>query len=41
MRIWLDTADIDDIREASKLGVISGITTNPSLAAKAGHSDLK
>ena len=41
MRIWLDTADIGEIREASRLGVVSGITTNPSLAAKAGHSDLK
>jgi len=41
MRIWLDTADIKEIREASRLGVVSGVTTNPSLAAKAGHSDLK
>ncbi len=41
MRIWLDTADIGEIREASKLGVVSGVTTNPTLAAKAGHLDLR
>jgi transaldolase len=41
MQIWLDTADIEEIREASKFGVISGVTTNPSLAAKAGHLDLR
>ena len=36
MRIFLDTADIDEIRQAARLGVISGVTTNPSLASKAG-----
>ena len=41
MQIWLDTADIEEIRETVKYGVISGITTNPSLAAKAGHLDLR
>lgn len=41
MQIWLDTADIGEIREASRLGVVSGITTNPSLAAKSGHFDLR
>ena len=41
MQIWLDTADIEEIREAARLGVVSGITTNPSLAAKAGHLDLR
>ncbi len=34
MRIFLDTANIDEIRRAAKMGVISGITTNPSLVAK-------
>lgn len=34
MKIYLDTANIDEIREAVQWGVISGITTNPSLAAK-------
>lgn len=41
MRLWLDTADIDEIWQASRLGVVSGVTTNPSLAAKAGAADLK
>ncbi|MEE8346786.1 MAG: fructose-6-phosphate aldolase [Dehalococcoidia bacterium] len=35
MKIWLDTADVEEIRAASRFGVISGITTNPSLWAKA------
>ena len=36
MKIFLDTANIDDIRTAAKLGVVAGITTNPSLLAKEG-----
>jgi transaldolase len=34
MHIFLDTANIEEIREAAKLGVISGVTTNPTLMAK-------
>ncbi|MBW6463697.1 MAG: fructose-6-phosphate aldolase [Dethiobacteria bacterium] len=34
MKLYLDTANIDEIREATQWGVISGVTTNPSLAAK-------
>lgn len=34
MQIFLDTANIDEIREAASWGVISGVTTNPSLVAK-------
>lgn len=34
MEIFLDTANIEDIREINSLGVISGVTTNPSLIAK-------
>ena len=34
MRIFLDTANIDQIRQAARLGVVSGITTNPSLMSK-------
>jgi len=34
MRMFLDTANIDEIREAAKLGVLSGVTTNPTLMAK-------
>jgi transaldolase len=35
MQLWLDTADVEEIRAASRFGVISGVTTNPSLWAKA------
>jgi transaldolase len=41
MEIFLDTANIEEIREAAKLGVISGVTTNPSLMMRAGRSDYK
>ena len=34
MRLFLDTANIEEIREAVKLGVLSGVTTNPTLMAK-------
>lgn len=40
MKIFLDTADIDEIRRATEAGLIDGITTNPSLMAKsAGDAD--
>ena len=35
MRLFLDTANIEEIKQAAKLGVISGITTNPSLISQA------
>ena len=35
MKLWLDTASIDEIRAAARFGVVSGVTTNPSLWAKA------
>ena len=41
MRIFLDTANIDEIRQAAKLGIISGVTTNPSLVAKENSSNLR
>ena len=34
MKIYLDTANVEEIREAAGWGVLSGVTTNPSLAAK-------
>ncbi|MBC7344475.1 MAG: fructose-6-phosphate aldolase [Clostridia bacterium] len=34
MRLFLDTASVDEIRAAADLGVISGVTTNPSLMAR-------
>lgn len=37
MKIFLDTANIEHIREANDLGVIDGITTNPSLIAREGR----
>ena len=41
MRIFLDTANIDQIRQAAKLGIISGVTTNPSLVSKEGRADYE
>lgn len=37
MKIFIDTANIEEIREANSLGVICGVTTNPSLIAKEGR----
>jgi transaldolase len=36
MKIFIDTAMVDEIREANRLGLIDGVTTNPSLVARAG-----
>lgn len=41
MRIFLDTANIEHIRHAAKLGIITGVTTNPSLVAKEGAVDFR
>ena len=37
MKLFIDTANTDEIREANELGVICGVTTNPSLIAKEGR----
>lgn len=37
MKLFIDTANVDEIRQASELGVICGVTTNPSLIAKEGR----
>lgn len=37
MKLFIDTANIDEIREVNEWGVISGVTTNPSLIAKEGR----
>ena len=37
MKIFLDTANVDEIRAAQDLGVLDGVTTNPSHAAKTGR----
>ena len=34
MKLFLDTANIDEIREINRWGVLGGVTTNPSLVAK-------
>jgi transaldolase len=39
VKLFLDTANIQEIREGARLGVISGVTTNPSLAASQGIGD--
>ena len=37
MRFFIDTANVEDIRKANDMGVICGVTTNPSLIAKSGR----
>src|ERR1700749_4927827 len=37
MKIFLDTADLKEIREYAATGLVDGVTTNPSLAAKTGR----
>src|SRR3989338_7410612 len=37
MKLFIDTANIDEIKEANALGIIDGVTTNPSLIAKEGR----
>jgi len=41
MDIFLDTAKLDEIRETVKMGLISGVTTNPSLMMQAGRGDYR
>jgi transaldolase len=41
MRLFLDTANIEHIRHGVRLGVITGVTTNPSLVSKEGKVDFK
>ncbi|TLY13954.1 MAG: fructose-6-phosphate aldolase [Nitrospirae bacterium] len=38
MKLYLDTASVKEIQEAASLGVLDGVTTNPSLVAKEGRS---
>lgn len=38
MKLFLDTANIDEIKEANDMGVIAGVTTNPSIIAKEGRN---
>jgi transaldolase len=44
MKFFIDTANIDEIREANALGILDGVTTNPSLVAREGkefHARLR
>jgi transaldolase len=41
MRIFLDTANIEQIKQAAGLGIIGGVTTNPSLLAKESTADYE
>jgi len=41
MRIFIDTANLKEIKEAADMGLLDGVTTNPSLVAKEGYKDFK
>ncbi len=41
MKFFIDTADLNEIEEANDLGVLDGVTTNPSLCMKVGVKDFE
>lgn len=41
MKFFIDTADVKEIREANALGVLDGVTTNPTLIAKSGRNFIE
>ena len=41
MKIFMDTADVNEIKQAVDMGMVDGVTTNPSLLAKAGRPTVK
>jgi transaldolase len=41
MKIFIDTANLNEIKEAASFGILDGVTTNPSLMAKEGHKDAR
>ena len=41
MKFFIDTANIEQIRQAENLGILDGVTTNPSLMAKEGITGKK
>ncbi len=41
MKFFIDTANLNEIREATELGLIDGVTTNPTLVSKEGNVDFK
>ncbi|MDX9689143.1 MAG: fructose-6-phosphate aldolase [Proteobacteria bacterium] len=40
MKFFVDTADLKEIKELAETGLLDGVTTNPSLVAKSGHSNF-
>ena len=40
MRLFVDTANLAEIKEAASLGIVAGVTTNPSLLAKEGNGNV-
>ena len=41
MKIFMDTADVDEIVGMAELGIVYGVTTNPSLIAKSGRTQAE
>ena len=41
MKFFIDTANVDEIRSAVELGIVDGVTTNPSLVAKEGRDFIE
>ena len=41
MKIFVDTANLNEIKEAASYGILDGVTTNPSLMAKEGYKDAR
>lgn len=41
MKFFIDTADLNEIKEANDMGILDGVTTNPSLCAKIGVKDFE
>lgn len=40
MKIFIDTANLNEIKEAASFGILDGVTTNPSLISKEGHKEI-
>lgn len=41
MKIFIDTANLNEIKEAADMGILDGVTTNPSLVSKEGHKNFR
>ena len=41
MKFFIDTANVDEIRKVAELGIVDGVTTNPSLIAKEGRDFIE